>query len=80
MQSDGQVFPPDRKITIIMNNFDSTFKTDKVKTYFERKCRKSAVACESLDQQIDSEVYKSKIRRGGLYDLTEEEIKIAEGK
>jgi hypothetical protein len=31
-------------------------------------------------KQIDSEVYKSKIRRGGLYNLTEEEIKIVEGK
>jgi adenine-specific DNA-methyltransferase len=41
-------------------------KTDKDKTYYERKC-------ESLDKQIDSEVYK-------LYGLTEEEIKIVEGK
>jgi hypothetical protein len=41
-------------------------KTDKDKTYYERKC-------ESLDQQIDSEVYK-------LYGLSEEEIRIVEGK
>ncbi|HEY5122406.1 MAG TPA: N-6 DNA methylase, partial [Ignavibacteria bacterium] len=41
-------------------------KTDKDKTYYERKC-------ETLDKQIDSEVYK-------LYGLTEEEIKIVEGK
>jgi hypothetical protein len=40
-------------------------KTDKDKTYYERKC-------DALDKQIDSEVYK-------LYGLTEEEIKIAEG-
>ena len=44
----------------------STAKTDKDKTYFERKC-------ESLDRQIDAEVYK-------LYGLSEEEIKIVEGK
>jgi len=48
-------------------------KSDKDKTYWERKC-------EQLDQQIDTEVYKSKIRRGGLYCLTEEEIIILEGK
>ncbi len=42
------------------------FKTEKDKTYYERKC-------ESLDRQIDSEVYK-------LYGLTDEEIKIVEGK
>jgi hypothetical protein len=41
-------------------------KTDKDKTYYERKC-------ESLDHQIDSEVYK-------LYGLTEDEIKIVVGK
>ena len=41
-------------------------KTDKDKTYYERKC-------DALDKQIDSEVYK-------LYGLTEEEIKIVEGK
>ncbi|HEY5534143.1 MAG TPA: DNA methyltransferase [Ignavibacteria bacterium] len=41
-------------------------KTDKDKTYYERKC-------ETLDNQIDSEVYK-------LYGLTEEEIKIVEDK
>ena len=40
--------------------------TDKDKSYYERKC-------ERLDKEIDSEVYK-------LYDLTEEEIKIVEGK
>ena len=39
-------------------------KTDKDKTYYERKC-------ESLDRQIDTEVYS-------LYGLTEEEIKIVE--
>jgi len=55
-------------------------KTDKDKTYYERKCCKSAVAEETLDKQIDSEVYKSKNLRGGLYGLTEEEIKIVEGK
>jgi adenine-specific DNA-methyltransferase len=43
-----------------------TAKTDKDKTYYERKC-------ESLDQQIDSEVYK-------LYNLTDKEINIVEGK
>jgi hypothetical protein len=41
-------------------------KTDRDKTYYERKC-------DALDKQIDSEVYK-------LYNLTEEEIKIVEGK
>ncbi|MBI5403494.1 MAG: hypothetical protein HY959_08835 [Ignavibacteriae bacterium] len=41
-------------------------KTDKDKTYYERKC-------ESLDRQIDSEVYK-------LYGLTDEEIQIVERK
>jgi hypothetical protein len=41
-------------------------KTDKDKTYYERKC-------DALDKQIDSEVYK-------LYGLTEEEIKIVEVK
>ena len=41
-------------------------KTDKDKTYSERKC-------SSLDTAIDNEVYK-------LYDLKEEEIKIIEGK
>jgi len=41
-------------------------KTDKDKTYWERKC-------EQLDHAIDTEVYK-------LYALTEEEIKIVEGK
>jgi hypothetical protein len=41
-------------------------KTDNDTTY--NKCK-----CDILDQQIDSEVYK-------LYDLTEEEIKIVEGK
>ncbi len=40
-------------------------KTDKDKTYYERKC-------DMLDKQIDAEVYK-------LYGLTEEEIKIVEG-
>jgi len=34
---------------------------------------------DSLDKQIDSEVYKSEIRRGELYGLTENEIKIVEG-
>ena len=43
-----------------------TSKTDKDKTYWERKC-------EQLDHAIDSEVYK-------LYNLTPEEIKIVEGK
>ena len=41
-------------------------KTDKDKTYYERKC-------DALNKQIDSEVYK-------LYALTEDEIKIVEGK
>lgn len=41
-------------------------KTDKDKDYYERRC-------SDLDRQIDSEVYK-------LYNLTEEEIKIVEGK
>lgn len=41
-------------------------RTDKDKSYYERKCNR-------LDKQIDSEVYK-------LYDLTNEEIKIVEGK
>jgi adenine-specific DNA-methyltransferase len=50
-----------------------TAKTDRYKTYYESKCRKSAVVDDSLDKQIDSEVYK-------LYGLTEEEIKIIEGK
>lgn len=50
-----------------------TAKTDKYKTYYERKCCKSALAGDFLDQQIDAEVYK-------LYGLTEEEIKIVEGK
>jgi|WetSurMetagenome_2_1015567.scaffolds.fasta_scaffold271195_1 hypothetical protein len=39
-------------------------KTDRDKTYYERKC-------DSLDKQINSEVYK-------LYELTDEEIKIVE--
>ncbi|MFZ4591340.1 MAG: Eco57I restriction-modification methylase domain-containing protein, partial [Ignavibacteria bacterium] len=43
-----------------------TSKTDKDKTYWERKC-------EQLDHAIDSEVYK-------LYALTPEEIKIVEGR
>ena len=43
-----------------------TAKTDKDKTYSERKC-------SSLDNAMDAEVYK-------LYDLSEEEIKIVEGK
>jgi len=43
-----------------------TARTDKDKSYYERKCRR-------LDKEIDSEVYK-------LYNLTEEEIKIVEGK
>jgi len=41
-------------------------KTDKDKTYYERKC-------SSLDTAIDAEVYK-------LYDLSEEEIAIIENK
>ncbi|MGV8018642.1 MAG: Eco57I restriction-modification methylase domain-containing protein [Ignavibacteria bacterium] len=41
-------------------------KTEKDKTYYERKCA-------DLDNAIDAEVYK-------LYGLTEEEIKIVEGK
>jgi hypothetical protein len=41
-------------------------KTDRDKDYYERRC-------SDLDHQIDAEVYK-------LYDLTEEEIKIMEGK
>ena len=41
-------------------------KTDRDKTYHERKC-------VSLDTTIDAEVYT-------LYDLTENEIKIVEGK
>jgi adenine-specific DNA-methyltransferase len=40
-------------------------KTDKDRTYFERKC-------SSLETGIDNEVYK-------LYDFTEDEIKIVEG-
>jgi hypothetical protein len=47
-------------------------ETDKDKTYYESKFCKSATAGESLDQQIDTEVYK-------LYNLTDEEIKIVEG-
>jgi hypothetical protein len=43
-----------------------TIKTDRDKTYYENKCA-------DLDHAIDSEVYK-------LYGLTEEEIKIVEGK
>ena len=42
------------------------------KTYLN-KCCKSATADADLDHAIDSEVYK-------LYGLTEEEIKIVEGK
>jgi hypothetical protein len=49
-----------------MNNFDSALKANNDKTYYERKC-------ESLDHQIDFEVYK-------LCNLTEEEIKIVEEK
>jgi hypothetical protein len=49
-----------------MNNFDTIYKTYRDKTYYERKF-------EFPDKQIDSEVYK-------LYGLTEEEIKIVEGK
>ena len=41
-------------------------KTDKDKNYYEQKCN-------SLDKQIDNLVYE-------LYGLTEEEIKIVEGK
>jgi len=41
-------------------------KTEKDKTYIERKCA-------TLDKQIDELVYQ-------LYCLTEEEIKIVEGK
>lgn len=54
-------------------------KTDRDKTYYERKCCKSAVVVDSLDKQIDFVVYKSNIRCGGLYNLTEKEIKIIEG-
>ncbi|HEY5123019.1 MAG TPA: TaqI-like C-terminal specificity domain-containing protein [Ignavibacteria bacterium] len=43
-----------------------TITTDKDKTYYERRC-------ESIDRQIDQLVYE-------LYGLTEEEIKIVEGK
>lgn len=50
------------------------------KTQYENKCCKSDVVVAVLDQKIDSDVYKSKIRCGGLYGLTEEEIKIVEGK
>jgi hypothetical protein len=46
---------------------------NKVKTYYENKCCKSAVADTDLDHAICSEVYK-------LYGLTEEEIKIVEGR
>jgi hypothetical protein len=49
-----------------MNNFDYESKTDRDKDYYERRCT-------NLDRQIDAEVYK-------LYGLTEEEIKIVEGK
>jgi hypothetical protein len=48
-----------------------TAKTGRDKTYYERKCWKSAGADDALDKQIDSEVYK-------LYNLTDEEIKIVE--
>ena len=43
-----------------------TAKTDKDKTYYERRC-------ETLDRQIDQLVYE-------LYGLTEEEIRIIENK
>jgi len=43
-----------------------TIITDRDKTYYENKCA-------DLDHAIDSEVYK-------LYALTEEEIKIVEGR
>ena len=36
--------------------------------------------CNSHDNAIDAEVYKSKIRFGRFYGLTEEEIKIVEEK
>lgn len=50
---------------IEVNKQLQSVKTDKDKDYYKRKC-------ESLDRQIDMEVYK-------LYALTEEEIKIVEG-
>jgi hypothetical protein len=43
-----------------------SLKTDRDKTYYENKCK-------DLNQVIDSEVYK-------LYGLSEEEIRIVEGK
>jgi hypothetical protein len=49
-----------------MNSFDSALIVD-----IQNKCG-------DLNDSIDSKVYKSKIRRGGLYGLTEEEIKIVE--
>jgi hypothetical protein len=55
-----------------MNNFYTESKTDRDKTYYVRKCWKSALAGEMLDKQIDAEFYK-------LYGLTEDEIKIMEG-
>ena len=52
-------------------------KTESDKTYLERKCT-------TLDKQIDQLVYQpacaKPLRQGRLYGLTEEEIKIVEGK
>ncbi len=61
----------DRIVSLVEQMLESkkllhTAKTDKDKTYYENKCT-------DLDRAIDSEVYK-------LYGLTEEEIKIVEGK
>ena len=61
----------DKIVTLVDQMLESKkqlqlIKTDKDKTYYERKCK-------TLDKQIDSEVYK-------LYGLTEEEIKIVENK
>lgn len=69
-QNSSEKHSHDIIVSLVDQMFDAkkqlhTAKTDKDKTYYERKC-------DSLDQQIDAEVYK-------LYGLTEEEIKIVEG-
>lgn len=61
----------DRIVSLVEQMLESkkllhTAKTDKDKTYYENKCT-------DLDRAVDSEVYK-------LYGLTDEEIKIVEGK
>jgi hypothetical protein len=72
-----------------MHNFDSAFKKvselvedfkQNEKRYLSPDYQEAHVRREFIETKIHSEVYKSKIRRGGLYNLTDEEIKIVDGK